>query len=681
MQESQLGEMTGASYDSCLSMDTRSASASEDSQSALSLASSSDSTSHSSTPIDASHSSSDNSRASVQASVRASKSASSEQTFATTSWDICQVVRTREPPPIPLKMEVRSNGFEVVRTKNNTGLDESKRALQKSNECVPTSGNEKVEAAIAASALSYDTYAKACSEEREKRKIQRLDKLRVERQRGYQNEKMDVSMHESQLAEIPEASSDLSMDTRSASASEDSQSEISIDSSSSIGSHASTSTPVKTTHSSSDNSRASVQASVRASKSASSEQTFATTSWDICQVVRTREPPPIPLKMEVRSNGFEVVRTKNNTGLDESKRALQKSNECVPTSGNEKVEAAIAASALSYDTYAKACSEEREKRKIQRLDKLRVERQRGYQNEIKVDALRLLEISENVPLENFANPATKNTTPKLGHINYYYSSSHWFGGLPTFPFFSKSTTHDGKELQENDRENNVTDSLRKSNVSPRGTHPDCNGREKLVDTVLSTGGVSEITNFAPLSMSNGSFRIVSKCDINRSFRMRWLSRQVLRKNAESIISGRQILSYVDTNEIESLDTKQASRGVAGNQKAIYKQRNFQANPTKTNLARITNENEFICTGQGAEFSKAYSSIHHITTNSTIATTSFHEVALNNVVITFSTSSSESQSDEYNYDYRDYQGEGRNKHTAGREVDYLSRVEKESSWSI
>ena len=42
------------------------------------------------------------------------------QTFSASSVDICQVIHSKEPPMVPLRMEMKSSGFETVRTKRDT---------------------------------------------------------------------------------------------------------------------------------------------------------------------------------------------------------------------------------------------------------------------------------------------------------------------------------------------------------------------------------------------------------------------------------------------------------------------------------------------------------------------------------------------------------------------------------
>ena len=137
-------------------------------------------------------------------------------------------------------------------------------------------------------------------------------------------------------------------------------------------------------------------ASHATSGSGFSEQTFAVTNVDILSVVRSKHPPKLPLRMELKYDGFEVVRTKENTGFDESMRKLREARKALNTKVNKTVneqESTPAQSALSYHTYAKAYLKERHRRKKLMSKKIEREHQLNLKPESQQDEINLEENS------------------------------------------------------------------------------------------------------------------------------------------------------------------------------------------------------------------------------------------------------------------------------------------------
>ena len=159
--------------------------------------------------------------------------------------------------------------------------------------------------------------------------------------------------------------------------------------------------------------------STETSSTTSSEQTFAVSSFDICQVVRCKESPTIPLRMELNCDGFEVVRTRNNTGFEECVRKLEEARENLKSKidKSSKKESSVVASALSYKTYAKAEESERTRRLKQKTNNNGKDRRhRLTQKLIKYQA-KLDEISEAFPrkgwLDDGSGGAREKTLKKI----------------------------------------------------------------------------------------------------------------------------------------------------------------------------------------------------------------------------------------------------------------------------
>mmetsp|Transcript_26684 Transcript_26684/g.39471 ORF Transcript_26684/g.39471 Transcript_26684/m.39471 type:complete len:1007 (-) Transcript_26684:27-3047(-) len=88
-----------------------------------------------------------------------------DQTFSCRSIDVCQVVHhCPVPPKLPMKMEHKSLGFEIVRTKRKTGMDKYMRKLEENKE---KSESRKMEDSF----LTYQDYVQALNEEKIARKL------------------------------------------------------------------------------------------------------------------------------------------------------------------------------------------------------------------------------------------------------------------------------------------------------------------------------------------------------------------------------------------------------------------------------------------------------------------------------------------------------------------------------
>lgn len=130
------------------------------------------------------------------------------------------------------------------------------------------------------------------------------------------------------------------------------------------------------------------------------DQTFSCRSIDVCQVVHCTEPPKIPMKMEHKSLGFEVVRTKRKTGMNKYMKKLEDNQK---NSENRKMENSF----LTYQDYVQALNEE----KIARKQKL------GHIIETEHSHLRQLnkaldEIDENASCSQTLSPTSKTIEMK-----------------------------------------------------------------------------------------------------------------------------------------------------------------------------------------------------------------------------------------------------------------------------
>jgi hypothetical protein len=147
-----------------------------------------------------------------------------------------------------------------------------------------------------------------------------------------------------------------------------------------------------------------------------SEQTFNATNVDILSIVKCANPPALPLKMAFKSDGFEVVRTKENTGMKESRRKLHKERAALKIRADKKSNPTQ--SALSYDTYAAAYLKERKKRKKLISRKYRKARSLNLKleshseddrlvNEVAKDKMK----DEHSSCENLLDQALKTSSP------------------------------------------------------------------------------------------------------------------------------------------------------------------------------------------------------------------------------------------------------------------------------
>jgi hypothetical protein len=161
--------------------------------------------------------------------------------------------------------------------------------------------------------------------------------------------------------------------------------------------------------------------SIDSSYSSASEQTFAATSCDIFQVVRSEEPPTVPTKMELRCDGFEVVRTKHKTGFDECLKKLDEAREKLKKMESSK------STGLTYDSYALAHEREKERRKKDRMT--RYKREKDHRMELKIQHYqnKLDDIKETSPGHNDARELLSNKMSrckdKMNDISPMVSSS------------------------------------------------------------------------------------------------------------------------------------------------------------------------------------------------------------------------------------------------------------------
>ena len=136
----------------------------------------------------------------ASSSLSSSESADeSVQTFAATSFDICQVVRSKNPPLNANKMELVCDGFEVIRTKDNTGYEACLKRLEKARAEL----NGKLSSDKRA-VLSYDEYVKAhqnITHERVTEKSKQMEKLKMKKL------KQKLQRYQAHLHEIDEMKS------------------------------------------------------------------------------------------------------------------------------------------------------------------------------------------------------------------------------------------------------------------------------------------------------------------------------------------------------------------------------------------------------------------------------------------------------------------------------------------
>lgn len=136
----------------------------------------------------------------ASSSLSSSESADdSVQTFAATSFDICQVVRSKKPPLNANKMELVCDGFEVIRTKDKTGYEACLKRLEKARAEL----NGKLSSDKRA-VLSYDEYVKAhqnIRHERVSEKSKQMEKLKMKKL------KQKLQRYQTHLHEIDEMKS------------------------------------------------------------------------------------------------------------------------------------------------------------------------------------------------------------------------------------------------------------------------------------------------------------------------------------------------------------------------------------------------------------------------------------------------------------------------------------------
>jgi hypothetical protein len=244
-------------------------------------------------------------------------------TFSAGSVDICQVIRSEKPPMVPLRMEMRCDGFETVRTKRNTistcieKLEKAKKLLE----------HERKQDAI-----SYKTYVKA------------HDHIRERRMRKKHFDNIDY------IGARSSSSSDTFWDTLS------------------TGSMSKSRSPSLAGSFSTDSA---------GSNSVSSHgllaETFSAGSVDVCQVIRSDKPPILPLRMELNCDGFETVRTKRKAinkciqKLDHAKlQLLEEEKKHSNGSKSQRVQEPKKQSAIPYSSYVKNHDSLRTRRKARR---------------------------------------------------------------------------------------------------------------------------------------------------------------------------------------------------------------------------------------------------------------------------------------------------------------------------
>ena len=195
-----------------------------------------------------------------------------------------------------------------------------------------------------------------------------------------------------------------------------------------------------------------------------SEQTFANTSFDICQVIRSEKPPNgIPEKMELKCDGFEVVRTKDNIGFDECLRKLE--------DARQKLKGMNSGSAvLTYNSYAIAHEREKERRKTNKKNRIlryEIEKQRRLQLKFQGHKNNLVEIKELSPRHEGAQDDLENKMFKCkGRLN---ESRHVILSErldKSREINKQGQTHFRSSSRQNQREspNDNTDQLRSTEV-------------------------------------------------------------------------------------------------------------------------------------------------------------------------------------------------------------------------
>lgn len=185
----------------------------------------------------------------ASSSLSSSESADeSVQTFAATSFDICQVVRSKNPPLNANKMELVCDGFEVIRTKDNTGYEACLKRLEKARAEL----NGKLSSDKRA-VLSYDEYVKAhqnITHGRVTEKSKQMEKLKMKKL------KQKLQRYQTHLHEIDEMKSLDADDTRQEEKRKETEDKIK---SCQIKLAALKPTDVSLSRSRSDNSRASIE--------------------------------------------------------------------------------------------------------------------------------------------------------------------------------------------------------------------------------------------------------------------------------------------------------------------------------------------------------------------------------------------------------------------------------------
>ncbi len=485
-----------------------------------------------------------------------------------------------------------------------------------------------------------------------------------------------------------------------------------------------------------------------------SEQTFGVTNVDILCRVRSNIPPTLPLRMELKYDGFEVVRTKENTGFDESMRKLKtarKEMKAKMKNTESMKESAPSQIALSYDTYARAYLKERKKRKKQMAKKIERERQllkksesqKYNQNgleeiptkeETRKSRNKLYEIGQAVKksdsrsmtsyreIEENAMPKKRRKTNRrqkrtsrapaiekkidsrkdhmrsITNIDRIDENSpatpfQWLEDLTLAPFLASACSCKENVLDKSDIMVPRKNIARVSSSTTTYTTSSMRSKKKDIsvitkaeieaEEVKSTASNTPIksntlksrnlfgiradyssASISPIGTYGSSFSIANES--SRSIRMKGISREFLRKQAEDIVSGRFSATQDDPSALDEALSKNSAIDENRDQlscgkldkgdeyfstsphdisnallqdrrsksSSLYESINTDENNIHVRVPNFVGESTMFHQGGGRDHG---SPIGPTVTNSTIGTTSLHD-QMDNVMITFSSGS-------------------------------------------
>ena len=273
--------------------------------------------------------------------------------------------------------------------------------------------------------------------------------------------------------------------------------------------------------------------SIDSSYSSASEQTFAATSCDIFQVVRSEEPPTVPTKMELRCDGFEVVRTKHKTGFDECLKKLDEAREKLKKMESSK------STGLTYDSYALAHEREKERRKKDRMT--RYKREKDHRMELKIQHYqnKLDDIKETSPGHNDARELLSNKMSrckdKMNDISPMVSSSL---SSENYVGKSRNEAHIQKQTKKKQRNEDHALSIKSASVEN-------NVKEQKIEETWPI--LSVISHKEALSFYGSYYTTESASTSSKSFRLRRMPRENLKQKAlELLANSSNNSSYSET---------------------------------------------------------------------------------------------------------------------------------------